>query len=59
VNETLYWIILVVCCTPLYLLIAWAFFDDRENAKDRFGETIVELLKIILAEAVLSRRSSD
>lgn len=46
-NETVYWTILILGCAPLYLLIAWAFFDDRENAKDSFGETIVELLKII------------
>jgi hypothetical protein len=53
VDEIVYWMVLIICCTPLYLAIAWAFFDDRENAKDSFGETIVELLKIIFVPHIV------
>jgi hypothetical protein len=53
VGEIVYWIVLVLCCMPLYLAIAWAFFGDRENAKDSFGETIVTLLKLIFIPGIV------
>jgi hypothetical protein len=49
----LYWIILILCCTPLYFVIAWTFFDSREHARDSFVETIVMLLKAIFIHRIV------
>jgi hypothetical protein len=53
-NDTVYWVLLVLGCTPIYLFIAWAFFDTVDNARDSFFEAIIPILKKIFIPDIIA-----
>ncbi|MCX7424314.1 MAG: hypothetical protein NTW96_01545 [Planctomycetia bacterium] len=44
---------LVVLNIPVYLFIGWLAFDSKSDAAATFGETIVDLLKILLVPGIV------
>lgn len=51
--------ILIAANVPLFLFLAWIFFDNKDKAADTFFETIVALLKIILVPRLVRVMMDD
>ena len=55
----MYWAILIGANVPVFLFLAWIFFDTKDKAADTFFETIVALLKIILVPRIVRALMDD
>jgi len=44
---------LIVLNVPVYLLLGWLAFDNKDAAADTFFETIVAILKLVLVPRVV------
>lgn len=49
----MYWFVLILASTPLYLVIGWVVFDTGENAAATFWQTLVAILKMIFILPIL------